>query len=44
MKLSEIFKALGFLHTVTGWDPAVGDAFTKIGEALAPYEPSVWSM
>ena len=33
--LSDIFKALGDLHTRTGWDPTVGAVFTKIGEALA---------
>ena len=44
MMPSEIFKALGDLHTVNGWDPAVGAAFTKSGEALAPYEASLWSM
>ena len=42
--LSKIFIALGDLHTKTGWDPAVGAVFTEIGEALAPYEASVWSM
>ena len=41
MMPSEIFKALGFLHTVTGWDPDVGAVFTEIGEALAERG---WSM
>lgn len=32
--LSNIFYALGVLHTETGWDPAVGAVFTEIGKAL----------
>lgn len=39
--LSNIFKALGALHTETGWDPAVGAVFTEIGDALAARG---WSM
>ena len=42
--LSDILKALGFLHTVTGWDPDVGAVCTEIGEALAAHEGSLWSM
>ncbi len=41
MMPSDIFKALGALHSVTGWDPVVGAVFTKIGEALADRG---WSM
>lgn len=39
--LSKIFIALGALHTENGWDPDVGAAFTKMGEALAECG---WSM
>ncbi|MDY5595561.1 MAG: hypothetical protein SPF59_07895 [Oscillospiraceae bacterium] len=41
MKPSDIFKALGALHTKTGWDPVVGAVFTEIGKAL---EANNWSM
>ena len=41
MMPSDIFKALGALHSVTGWDPVVGAVFTEIGEALAAHN---WSM
>lgn len=39
--LSDIFYALGALHTETGWDPAVGAVFMKIGDAL---KANNWSM
>ena len=39
--LSNIFYALGALHTETGWDPAVGAVFTEIGDALAAHKLSM---
>lgn len=39
--LSNIFYALGALHTKTGWDPAVGAVFTEIGDALAAHNLSM---
>lgn len=34
MILVNIFEFLAELHTQTGWDPAVGDMFQKIANAL----------
>lgn len=32
--LANVFEALAEMHTVTGWDPAVGAIFQQIAEAL----------
>lgn len=35
MHLSDVFYALGALHSKWGWDNGVADTFNKIGDALA---------
>ena len=30
--ISKIFYFLADLHSITGWDPAVGEAFKNIGD------------
>ena len=34
--IANIFQFLADLHKNTGWDPAVGEIFQKIADALNP--------
>lgn len=38
MKLSDVFYALGALHSKWGWDNGVADTFNKIGDAVSNIE------